>query len=176
MGHPKSIRILKNFCSSDNQFFLKFWLPPFSTMRILNPKVGTAPRKFEKSFWTTNRPRHLFLYKNIVISFRGAFVQIQNYSNTVKRENFLKNFAWKIPFLLNMHWNFVSFTNKCSAIKFCKAQLSTANFINFELARCCSNRRKNKRYKQRRQLTKNILLIWTLTQKHIIQILQNKFL
>ena len=93
VGHPKSIRIFKNFCSSDNQFFLKFWLPPFSTMRILNPKVGTAPRKFEKSFWTTNRPRHLFLYKNIVISFRGAFVQIENYSNTVKRENFLKNFA-----------------------------------------------------------------------------------
>ena len=39
------------------------------------------------------------------------------------------------------------------------ALLSTANFINFELARCYSNRRKNKRYNQRRQLTKNINII-----------------
>ena len=93
MGHPKSIRILKNFCTSDNQFFVKFWLPPFSTMGILNLKVGTVPRKFEKSFWTTNRPRHFFLYRKIVISFRGAVVQIKNYLKTVKREKFFKNFA-----------------------------------------------------------------------------------
>ena len=31
MVHPKSIRIHKNFCTSDNQFLIKFWLPPFST-------------------------------------------------------------------------------------------------------------------------------------------------
>ena len=94
MGHPKSIRILKKFCTSDNQFLLKFWLPPFSTMRNLNPKVGTVPRKFEKSFWTTNRPRHfVFVQKKIVISFREAVVQIKIYLKTVKREKFFKNFA-----------------------------------------------------------------------------------
>ena len=93
MGHPKSIRILKIFCTSDNQFLLKFWLHPFSTIRILNSKVGTVPRKFEKSFWTTNRPRHFLLYRKIVILFCGAVVQIKNYLKTVKREKFFKNFA-----------------------------------------------------------------------------------
>ena len=29
-------------------------------IRILNPKVGTVPRKFEKYLWTTNRPHHFF--------------------------------------------------------------------------------------------------------------------
>ena len=86
MGHPISIRILKFFCTSDNQFVLKVCLQPFSTMRILNPKVGTVPRKFEKYLWTT---RHFgFFYWKIVISFCGAVVQIKNYLKTVKREKF----------------------------------------------------------------------------------------
>ena len=89
MGHPKSILILKNCCTSDNQFFVKFWLPPFSTMRILNPKVGTVPRKFEKSFGLQIAPATV-LYRKIVISFRGAVVQINNYLKTVKREKFFK--------------------------------------------------------------------------------------
>ena len=93
MGHPKSIRIFKKFCTSDNQFFLKFWLPPFSTMRILIPKVGTVPRKCEKSFLDYKSPAPLLLYRKIVISFRGAIVQIKNYLKPVKREKFFKNFA-----------------------------------------------------------------------------------
>ena len=79
MGHPKSIRIIKKICTFDNQFLLKFWLPPFSTMRILNPKVGTVPRKFEKYLWTTNRPRHFLCTEK----FRGAVVQIKYYLKTV---------------------------------------------------------------------------------------------
>ena len=51
----KVIGFDKKFCTSDNQFFIKFWLLTFSTMEILNPKVGTVPRKFEKYFWLTNR-------------------------------------------------------------------------------------------------------------------------
>ena len=31
----------------DNQFLIKFWLPTFLTIEILNPKVDTVPRKFE---------------------------------------------------------------------------------------------------------------------------------
>ena len=51
----KVIGFDKNFCTSDNQFFIKFWLLTFSTMEILNLKVGTVPRKFEKYLWLTNR-------------------------------------------------------------------------------------------------------------------------
>ena len=109
-----------------------------------------SAKKIREVFLDYKSPRHFLLYKNIVISFGGAVVQIKNYLQTVKREKFFRNFAWKSSVLLNMHSNFVSFTNKRSAIKFCKASLSTANFINFELARCYSNKRKNKRYKQRR--------------------------
>ena len=41
-------RNCKNFRTSDNQMFKKFWLSPFATTMILNPKVDTVPRKFEK--------------------------------------------------------------------------------------------------------------------------------
>ena len=51
----KVMRFDKKFCTSDNQFFIKFWILTFSTMEILNPKVGTMPRKFEKYLWLTNR-------------------------------------------------------------------------------------------------------------------------
>ena len=51
VGHSESNEIQKNFCTSDNQFLIKFWLLTFSTMEILNPKVGTVPRYFEKYFW-----------------------------------------------------------------------------------------------------------------------------
>ena len=46
MGCIESSRNRENFRTSDNRTFMKLWLPPFSTMRILNPKVGTMPRKF----------------------------------------------------------------------------------------------------------------------------------
>ena len=59
MGCPKSNRIDQNFCTSDNQNFMKICLPPFETMLILNPKAGTMPRKFEKCFRSTNRPKNL---------------------------------------------------------------------------------------------------------------------
>ena len=54
----KVIGFDKKFCTSDNQFFIKFWLLTFATMEILNPKVGTVPRKFEKYLWLTNRLAH----------------------------------------------------------------------------------------------------------------------
>ena len=54
----KLTRFDKNFPTSDNQFLIKFWLLTFSTMEILNPTVGTVPRKFEKYLWPTNRPAH----------------------------------------------------------------------------------------------------------------------
>ena len=88
MVQSKSIRILKNFCTSDKQFFIKFWLPTFSTMRILNPKVGTVPRKFEY-LWTTNRPRHLFCNEKLCFHFAELLYKYKNYLKTVKRENIL---------------------------------------------------------------------------------------
>ena len=68
--------ILKKFCTSDQQILIQFWLPPFSTMRCLNLKVGTVPRKFEKFFWTTNRPRHFFC--NTKLWFHIAEVLYKN--------------------------------------------------------------------------------------------------
>ena len=56
ISHPKSSRIDQNFRTSYNQNFMKICSPPFETMLILNPKVGTMPRKFEKCFRSTNRP------------------------------------------------------------------------------------------------------------------------
>ena len=41
MGHPKSKEIHYNFPTPT-------WFPTFSTMLILNLKVRTEPRKFEK--------------------------------------------------------------------------------------------------------------------------------
>ena len=69
MGHPKRIRILKNFCTSNNQLFIKFWLPPFLTMTILNPKVGTVPKQFEKYLWPTNHTRHLLCNEKLWFLF-----------------------------------------------------------------------------------------------------------
>ena len=43
-GHSKSIRILKKILYFRQSVLNKFWLPTFSTIRILNPKVGTVPR------------------------------------------------------------------------------------------------------------------------------------
>ena len=43
------------------------WLPPFSTTRIINPKVGTVPRKFEKYIRSTNRPAHFFFCKKLCL-------------------------------------------------------------------------------------------------------------
>ena len=51
----KVLTFKKIFCTCDNQFFIKCCLLTFSTMEILNPKVGTVPRKFEKYLWLTNR-------------------------------------------------------------------------------------------------------------------------
>ena len=42
----KLTRFDKKFRSSDNQYLIKFWLLTFSTMEILNPKVGTVPKNF----------------------------------------------------------------------------------------------------------------------------------
>ena len=56
----KIMRFDKKFCTFDIQFLIKFWLLTFSIMEILNPKVGTVPRKFEKYLWSTNRPAHFY--------------------------------------------------------------------------------------------------------------------
>ena len=44
MGHSESNEIRRNFCTSDNKLSIKFWLPTFSAIRILNPKVDTVQK------------------------------------------------------------------------------------------------------------------------------------
>ena len=48
MGYSKINEIRYIFCTSDYQFLIKFWLLTFSTMEILNPKVGTVPKKIRE--------------------------------------------------------------------------------------------------------------------------------
>ena len=50
-------------------------------------------KKIREVFLDYKSPPPLFLYRKIVISFRGAVVQIKNYLKTVKGEKFFKNFA-----------------------------------------------------------------------------------
>ena len=59
MGCPKSNRIDQNFCTSDYQNFMKICLSPFETMLILNPKVGTMPRKLRSVFAQQTDPKNL---------------------------------------------------------------------------------------------------------------------
>ena len=58
MGHSKNSRNDQNFPRFHNQNLMKICLPPLTTMLILNPKIVTVPKKFEKYFPLTNRLAH----------------------------------------------------------------------------------------------------------------------
>ena len=58
MSYSKNNETRYNFRTCDNLFLIKFWLLTSSTMEILNPKVGTVPKNFEKYLWSTNRLAH----------------------------------------------------------------------------------------------------------------------
>ena len=72
MGHSKINEIQLNFCTSDNQFLIKFWLLTFSTMEILNPEVGTVPKKIREVFMANKSSRALCSVLKIVFVLVGA--------------------------------------------------------------------------------------------------------
>ena len=65
MVHSESNEIRQNFRSSDNQLSIKFWLPSFSPMRIINPKV-TVQNKIREVIMDNQSPTPLFVFKNRV--------------------------------------------------------------------------------------------------------------
>ena len=68
MGHSESNEIRQNFRISDNQLSIQFWLPTFSTMRILNPKVVTVPKQIREVIMDAQSPLHFLSI--------GAFQQL----------------------------------------------------------------------------------------------------
>ena len=89
MGHLKSNEINYNCFTSDNQLSEIFWLPTCSTILILNPKVGTVPRKCEKYLCTTNCPILLFVMRN-----RDSFNQRFYTINIVLEKYFKKSYSF----------------------------------------------------------------------------------
>ena len=95
-GYSKNNEIwLKNF-TSDNLFLIKFWLLTFSTMEILNPKVGTMQKKFEKYLWLTHRPAHFFRNWKSCLFWPALLNNNKIYLKTVEAENNFQIYAEKI--------------------------------------------------------------------------------
>ena len=60
LSHSKIMRFDKKISYFRQSVLNKIWILTFSTMEILNPKVGTVPKKIREIFMANKSPRTLF--------------------------------------------------------------------------------------------------------------------
>ena len=101
---------------------LTIFLPVWPPIKDSRSESWHSAKKIQEVIMEYKLDPTLFCNEKLCFHFAKLLYKYKNYLKIVKREKFCWKFRSKNPvYLLNMHWYFLSYTNKLCSIKFCNA-------------------------------------------------------